>query len=224
MSTERILAWFEKRRKTKTLEEAMQQITKSIETIKDLKSAMTAFYEGRDKDVKKHLEELFLKESEIDDLRRSVLERLSEGSLPMKYREDLMLLVRRLDMMADKVKDSGRSLKILSARNIPKELRKAYVDTTEDLFRCSLALGNCLEMLGTDTSKVPECAMKVQNLETKLDERYLETKALLFKYEGKMGCATIIELKDLTEFLEQTADLCEDTSDYIRTLAAGEKS
>jgi predicted phosphate transport protein (TIGR00153 family) len=224
LSTARILSWFEKRRKNKTLKEAMQQITKSIETIKDLKSAVAAFYEGRDKDVEKHLAELFVKENEIDDLRRSVLEKLSEGSLPMKYREDLMLLVRRLDMMADRVKDSGRSLKILRARNIPKELKKAYVDTTEDLFNCSVALGSCLEMLGTDTSKVPEYAKKVQDLETKLDERYLQSKSLLFKYEERMGCATIIELKDLTEFLEQTADLCEDTSDYIRTLAAGERS
>lgn len=223
MSANSILAWFEKRRKTKTLETARDQITKSIETIEDLKKAMVAFYEGRKDDAAKFLDDLFLKENEIDNLRRSVFEKLSKGSLPMKYREDLMLLVRRLDMIADRVKDAARSIKVLLGQKIPKEITKAFLETTKILFECSVALGNCLEMLGTDPYKVSDCANKVEELETRLDEEYLKTKTLFFKYNKEVGCATILELKDLAEFLEQAADLCEDTSDYIRTLAAGEE-
>lgn len=223
MSTKRILAWFEKRRKTNTLEKAHDQITKSIDTIKDLKLAMVAYNAGKKKEVLKHLDALFVKEDEIDDLRREVFEELSKGSLPIKYREDLMLLVRRLDMMADRVKDSGRSLKtLLDQDNVPKEIMNALVKTTDNLYKCVNELGMCLEMLGTDPSKVNDYARKVEEIETELDDQYLKTKALFFKYDKKVGCATIMELKDLAEFLEQAADLCEDTSDYIRTLAAGE--
>lgn len=223
MSASSILAWFEKRRKTKTLETARDQITKSIETIEDLKKAMVAFSEGRKDDAAKSLDELFSKEDEIDDLRRSVFEELSKGSLPMKYREDLMLLVRRLDMMADRVKDAARSIKVLLGQKIPEEITKAFLKTTKTLFECSVALGSCLEMLDVDPSKVNDCAMKVEELETRLDEEYLKNKSLFFKYDKEVGCATILELKDLAEYLEQAADLCEDTSDYIRTLAAGEE-
>ena len=222
MSANSILAWFEKRRKTKTLETARLQITKSIETIEDLKKAVVAFHEGRSKDATKSLDELFSKENEIDELRRSVFEDLSKGSLPVKYREDLMLLVRRLDMMADRVKDSARSIKVLLGQKIPKEMTKAFVEITKTLFECSVALGKCLEMLGIDPSEVKNRARKVEELETQLDEEYLKTKSLLFKYDKQVGCATIVELKDLADSLEQAADLCEDTSDYIRTLAAGE--
>ena len=223
MSANRILAWFEKRRKTKTLETARDQITKSIETIEDLKKAMVAFSEGKIETADKSLDELFSKEKEIDELRRSVFEELSKGSLPVKYREDLMLLVGRLDMMADRVKDAARSLKLLLGQTIPKEISKAFVETTKTLFECSVALGHCLEMLGTDPSKVKDYAKRVEELETTLDEGYLKTKSLFFKYDKEVGCATILELKDLAEYLEQAADLCEDTSDYIRTLAAGEE-
>ena len=222
MSANSILAWFEKRRKTKTLETARLQITKSIETIEDLKKAIIAFYEGRLEDAGRSLDGLFLKENEIDELRRSVFEDLSKGSLPMKYREDLMLLVRRLDMMADRVKDSARSIKVLLGQKIPREITKAFVDITKTLFECSVALGKCLEMLGVDPSEVKNRARKVEEFETQLDEEYLKTKSLLFKYDKEVGCATIAELKDLADSLEQAADLCEDTSDYIRTLAAGE--
>jgi len=223
LSASSILAWFEKRRKTKTLETARLQITKSIETIEDLKKAIIAFHEGRLEDAGRSLDGLFLKENEIDELRRSVFEDLSKGSLPMKYREDLMLLVRRLDMMADRVKDSARSIKVLLGQKIPKEITKAFVDIAKTLFECSVALGKCLEMLGVDPSEVKNCAEKVEEFETQLDEGYLKTKSFLFKYDKEVGCATIAELRDLAEFLEEAADLCEDTSDYIRTLAAGEE-
>lgn len=215
--------WFEKRRKTKTLETARNQITKSIETIKDLNTAMEAFSDGRKEDVTKALNGLFLKEVEIDELRRSVFEELSKGSLPVKYREDLMLLVRRLDMMADRVKDSARSLRVLMGQRIPKEITAALVNSTEYLLDCSAALGMCLEALGTDISKVNGCSRKVEEAEAKLDEEYLKIKSLFLKYDREVGCALILELKDLAESLEEAADLCEDTSDYIRTLAAGEE-
>ena len=135
MSANSILAWFEKRRKTKTLETARLQITKSIETIEDLKKAMVAFHDSRSEDAVKSLDGLFLKENDIDELRRSVFEDLSKGSLPVKYREDLMLLVRRLDMMADRVKDSARSIKVLLGQRIPKEITKAFVEVTKTFVR-----------------------------------------------------------------------------------------
>lgn len=224
LSVREILGWFEKRRKTKTLKTARDQITKSIETIDDLKKAILAFSEGEKDEAAKSLDELFSKEDEIDDLRRSVFEELSKGSLPVKYREDLMSLVRRLDMMADRVKDAARSTKVLLGQKIPKEIMEALVRTVEVLFECSAALGDCLEILGVDPSRVNDCAKKVEEFETRLDEEYLKTKYLFFKYDKEVSCATILELKALADSLEQTADLCEDTSDYIRTLAAGEES
>jgi len=46
MSTSSILAWFEKRRKTKTLETAKNQITKSIET--GLEQGHGGFFRGKE--------------------------------------------------------------------------------------------------------------------------------------------------------------------------------
>ena len=112
-----LLSWFEKRRKSKTLGLAQQQITKAIDTVTQLQRAIGAFSKGDMIKTNRFLENLFLQEVEVDNLRRSVFKELTKGSLPLKYREDLMSLIRRLDRLADYIKDSARSVKILMNMN-----------------------------------------------------------------------------------------------------------
>jgi uncharacterized protein Yka (UPF0111/DUF47 family) len=51
-----------------------------------------------------------------------------------------------------------------------------------------------------------------------VDEEYLKVKALFLKYTDEVDVATLVVLKDLLECLEQLADTCADTADYIRVL------
>ena len=218
-----LLGWFEKRRKTNTLQIAQRQMTKAMATVNELDKALTAFSEGKKKETEEYIEKLFLLEEEVDDLRRSVFEESTKGSLPDKYREDLMHLVKRLDVMADFVKDSGRNLKVLLESEIPKEIMDANVYISNALVECAILLSSSIEMLGVNAKKAKDFAKRVDVVEGKIDDKYLKTKSLFIKYSKKVDPATLMILKDLLEYMEQAADMCTDTADYIRLLATAEE-
>lgn len=218
-----LLSWFENRRKSKTLKLAQDQIIKAINTVTELDNALTAFSEGRHEATEKCLERLFSEEEEIDELRRSVFTELTKGDLPPKYREDLKGLVEHLDIMADYVKDSARCLKILMTTRIPKEVLDSCLRISNALVKCASALQNSIEMLGVDTSQAQELTNKVDIMEDHIDDEYFKAKILSIKYTKEIDCATLLILRDFTEFMERIADMCADTADHIRVLAIGEE-
>jgi len=197
---------------------AYREITYAIDTVTELEKAMVAASKGEAAEAKRSIERLFVIETEIDDLRRAVFEELTRGSLPPKDREDIMHLVKRLDVMADHVKDSGRSLLLLSEASMPKDVWNELVEITKDLVEESATLRRSIEKLGSDPVEVRALAQKVDQAETRIDEHYLKTKELFLKHGREMDAATLIVLRDLLQSLEEVADSCDDTADYVRIL------
>jgi predicted phosphate transport protein (TIGR00153 family) len=200
---------------------AQKQITMAIRTVTELKEIIIAFPEGKSTEMEKRIEKLFLNHVEIDDLRRLVFGALSKRGLPSKYREDLMHIVKRLDVMADHVKDSARNIKILMGTKVPKEIWDTNVRIAEALVKGSVLLGTAIEMLGINPPQAVEFSKKVDEQESIVDEEYLKARTLLLKYDKKLGIATLLILNDLVKCMENIADTCADTADYIRVLAIG---
>jgi len=210
--------WFAERRKSKVLDMAYRQMTLAIDTVTELEKAMVAASKRETAEAKKSIERLFVVETEIDDLRRAVFEELTRGSLPPKDREDIMHLVKRLDVMADHVKDSGRSLMLLLEATMPKDVWSELVEIAKDLVEESTSLRRSIEKLGADPVEVRALAQKVDEAETRIDEHYMKTKELLLKHGREMDAATLLILRDLLQSLEEVADSCDDTADYVRIL------
>ena len=200
---------------------AQKQITTAIRTVTELKEIITAFPEGKSTEMEERIETLFLNEVEIDELRRLVFKELSKQALPSKYREDLLHIVKRLDVMADHVKDSARNIRILLGTKVPKEIWDTIVRIAETLVNASVLLGTAIEMLAINPPQATEFSKKVDEQESIVDDEYLKAKALLLKYDKELGVATLLILKDLLECMERIADTCADTADYIRVLAIG---
>ena len=210
--------WFAERRKSKVLDMAYQQITKAIMTVSDLEKAMIAASKKETDEAKKSIQRLFEVETEIDDLRRTVFEEVTRGSLPPKDREDIMHLVKRLDVMADHVKDAGRSLLLLAETEMPRDIWDQLVEIAKDLVTESTSLRASIEKLGADPAEVRRLAQKVDEMETRIDERYLKTRQLIIKHGREMDAGTLLILKDLLQSMEEVADSCDDTADYVRIL------
>ena len=64
----RSYAWFEKRRRTKALDLAQEQITKAIDTVTLLDQAMHSISEGKTKEAVQRIQNLFKTEEEVDVL------------------------------------------------------------------------------------------------------------------------------------------------------------
>lgn len=65
--------------------------------------------------------------------------------------------------------------------------------------------------------------MKVDEVEKKVDEKYLEIKGLLLKSDKSVTPSSLL-LKDLVESMEQVADSCDDMADYVRILTITKKT
>jgi len=199
-------------------------MTLAIDTVKELEKSVNAALNGNKEEAKSSFQRLSLVEHEIDELRRTVFEELTRGSLPFKDREDIMHLVKRLDVMADHVKDSGRSVIVLLEAKVVREIWEQFVEIAKDLVACSTTLRKALDMLGTNPSEARELSKKVDEIESMVDEKYLKTKALLLKHADRMDSATLMLLRDLLESMEHVADSCDDTADYIRILTVARET
>ena len=215
--------WFEKRRKSKVLEIAHRQMTVALDTVNDLERALKAVLANDRDAAKTTIERLFLVEEEIDELRRTVFEELTRGSLSPKDREDIMNLVKNLDRVADRVKDSARNVLVLLDADVPKEVWKAFTDMASSISKTAAVLRESLRNLGADNSKARAMSEKVEDEENKVDQKYLDIKSLLLRYGEKVNPGALLILKDLLDSMEEAADRCADTGDYIRVLTVSFK-
>ena len=210
--------WFVQRRKSKVLELADRQLTLAVDTVTELEDAIVAVTKKNLDDAKRYIEKLFITEEEIDNLRRTIFEESTRGSLPLNDREDLMHLVKRLDVMADHVKDSGRHVLLLMQVNIPIELWNAFAEMAKDLVECAKALRASIEKLGSDPAEARNLSQKVDAVEKRVDEKNLHIKRLLLKSDKDVAPSALFILKDLLDSMEEVADSCDDTADYVRVL------
>jgi predicted phosphate transport protein (TIGR00153 family) len=198
--------WFEQRRKTRGLELAHDQITKAFDTVTWLHKATKSFAENNVKESQKYIENLYKAEEEVDLLRTDVFMELSKGAaLVADYREDLLHLVKRLDTLADHTKDAARCIEMLGDAEIPQELSQKTVFMTGKLVEIAQALRGSIEKISSNP-----------NVE------YLKAKSLFVKYGANINCGAMVIFDDLVEFIEQAADMCADTADYIIVLSSRE--
>jgi len=199
-------------------------MTLAIDTVIELENAINSALNSDKEKAIASFDKLSRIEHEIDELRRIVMEELTRGNLQSKDREDIMHLVKRLDQMADHVKDASRAVILLLEAEVPKEMWKQFAKTAKDLVECATTLRKAIENLGTNPAKAMELAKQIDKIESKVDEKYLKSKALLLKYSKETDAATIMLLKDLIEEMEHVADSCDDTADYVRILTVSREA
>jgi len=215
--------WFESRRRTKGLELAHEQIIKAFDTVTWLHKATKSFSEKNLNDAKKYVANLYLAEEEVDKLRTDTFFELSKGAaLISDYREDLLHVVKRLDTLADYSKDAARCLEILMEAEIPSELCQKIVYMTSKLVDTAQMLRSSIEKVSSNPSESAKDAKQVGDLENDIDAEYLRTKSLFVKYGTTMNCGAMVIFDNLIEFIEQAADMCADTADYILVLSSRE--
>jgi predicted phosphate transport protein (TIGR00153 family) len=217
----RSYGWFERRRKTKALELAYEQIRKAFDTVTWLNKAMTSYSQRNFEQAKKCVENLYADEEEVDKLRTEVFTELSKGAaLVADYREDLLHLVKRLDTLADHSKDAARCIEMLGETEIPEELTQKTVLMTSKLVKTAQTLQISIEKISSNPLDAIAHAKKVGEIEHDLDVEYLKAKTLFVKYGVKINCGAMVIFDDLIEFIEHAADMCADTADYIIVLSS----
>jgi predicted phosphate transport protein (TIGR00153 family) len=213
--------WFVNRHRTRGLELAHDQVTSAFDTVAWLQKATHCFSARNLQQTKQYIENLYKSEEGVDQLRSEVFMELSKGTaLLSDCREDLLHLVKRADTLADYTKDAARCLELLLETDIPQELRDKTVLMSEKLAEMVNILRDSVEKISSNSTEAIKGAKKVGEIEHVVDSEYLITKSLFLKYGTKMNSGAIVIFDDLIEFIEQAADMCADTADYIDVLSS----
>lgn len=212
-----LLKWFEKRRETKAIVTMQKHLATTISAVEDLERAVKAAVSGNEKEEKAAIDRVTSAEKEADRLRRVFMTELAQGELPPTDREDLMHLMKRVDMIADWSRESTRILDATPIQDVPETLKKVAVQMVEGVRDCVAALRKTINSMMEKPEDALKAADEVERLEEKVDDIFEEARRLLTKEEKfKVGVAILIN--ELFEAIEQAADACEDACDQVRVI------
>jgi uncharacterized protein Yka (UPF0111/DUF47 family) len=142
----------------------------------------------------------------------------------------LTIAHRQMTLAIDTVSELERALaafaKILvdAGETLPQEVVDEFVTIGTALRKEAMAMGHCIEMIGVDPAKVRDAARNVDFFEAEIDDRYVFIKMRLVQHSKTMSAALLVAVWDLVDYIERAADVCVQTADYLRTLAAAEST
>ena len=211
------MKWFEKRRESKAMMSMQRHLALTITAVEDLERAVKASVDLNEKEARAAIERVTSAEREADKLRRTVMTELAAGELPATDREDLMHLMKRVDMVADWSRESTRVLSGISMKDVPESLREAAVKMAEAVRECAKALRKAISRMTDKPEEAMQAADEVERLEENVDELFEKSRQLLGK-ELNLSVGPAILINELYEAIEMVADCCEDACDQIRVI------
>jgi predicted phosphate transport protein (TIGR00153 family) len=212
-----LIKWFEKRRETKALETIQHHLALTTGIVEDLEKAIVAAIEKDEKEMRRCIERVTSSEREADALRRRVMDEISKGELAPTDREDLMDLVKRVDMVADWSRESTRILGAVPMEQVPDSIKTAIIEMVKSTRECAFSAQKCVNKMMTKPEEALQAADMVERAEEKVDDLHEKARILIGKEDlPRAGVAVLIS--ELFEAIEQIADSCEDVSDEVRII------
>jgi hypothetical protein len=194
-----------------------QHLAMTVSIVEDLERAVKAWVKNDEKELKVCVERISKAEKEADNLRREVMNELARGELPAADREDLMHLMKRVDMVADWSQESTRIIRVLPIMEVPDALRKACLEMVEGDKECVFALRKSISRIAEKPEEALKAADEVERQEEVVDDLHEKARALLAK-EAIRSAGVAVLISQLLEAFEMVADWCEDTCDQVRVI------
>jgi predicted phosphate transport protein (TIGR00153 family) len=212
-----LIKWFAKRKETKALMTVQRHLALTTSIVEDLEKAVRASIKGDKKEMERCIQRVASSEKEADGLRRNVMDEISTGELSPTDREDLMNLVKKVDMVADWSRESTRILGAIPMDNVPVSIREESIEMVVNVKECAVSLQKCVNSIMTKPEEALKAADAVERQEEKVDDIHEKARILLGKEDiQKAGVAVLIG--QLFEAIEMIADSCEDACDQVRVI------
>ena len=212
-----LVKWFEKRRETKTLTTVQRHLALTMGIVEDLDKAIAAAIKNEEKEMRRCIERVASSEKEADTLRRKVMDEISKGELSATDREDLMGLVKRVDMVADWSRESTRILGAIPMKEVPESIKDEITIMVNSVKECASSLQKCVNKMMTKPEEALQAADAVEREEEKVDDIHEKARILIGREDlPRAGVAVLIS--QLFEAIEMIADSCEDACDQIRII------
>lgn len=213
-----VFGWLGQQEQRKALTEAKDHIEKVRQVVYLLRDLIHAFVKPEEDKIMPLYEKVEQEEHEADIVRRSLLNRLSEGLFLPPDREDLVHFVERMDDIADYACASARLL-ILVEGEVPLPLRESLSEEADLLVEAVDKLREAIHQLyrGNMREALEHCT-QVEEIEEAADKQKAKLLRHIFR-ELELEPKMLVLMRDLVDALENTADMTEDTADQIRIIA-----
>lgn len=212
-----LVRWFEKRRETKALATVQRHLALTTGIVEDLEKAISAAIKNDGKEMQKCIDRVAGGEREADALRRKVMDEISKGELSPEDREDLMELVKRVDMVADWSRESTRVLGAIPMDDVPKSIKDELMVMIASVKGCVSSLQRCVDKMMTKPEEALQAADAVEREEEKVDDVHEKARKLIGR-EDMPRAGVVVLISQLFEATEMIADACEDAGDQVRII------
>ncbi len=212
-----LVKWFEMRRETRALATVQRHLAITTGIVEDLEKAIMAAIAKDEKEMRRCIERVSISEREADNLRRKVMDEISKGELSPMDREDLLDLVKKVDMVADWSRESTRILGAILMEQVPMSLKDEMLEMVRGSKQCATSLQKCVNKMMTKPEEALQAADSIEREEEKVDDTHEKTRILIGKEDlPRAGVAVLIN--ELFETIEMIADSCEDACDQVRII------
>jgi len=121
-----LIKWFEKRKEKEVLANVQRHLALTISIVEDLEKAIETAVKNDLKEMQASIGRVTAGESEADSIRRRVMDEVSAGELSPTDREDLMGLIKKVDMIADWSRESTRVLNAIQMQRSRSNQRRIH--------------------------------------------------------------------------------------------------
>src|SRR5579864_9733893 len=146
-----------------------------------------------------------------DEVIHEIYTRLNQTFITPLDPEDIHSLSSHLDDVLDGIEDAAYRMVAYRVEPIPQMM----VELCKIVYSCAQTLEQAFEALGTKRPVLPHC-IEVNRLEEVADNLGRDAVGDLFRNES--DTITLLKLKEIYEFLEQTTDNCEDVADALQNV------
>jgi len=150
-------------------------------------------------------------EHQGDDLIHDIFTRLNSTFITPLDPEDIHSLSTRLDDVLDGIEDAVYRMVAYHVSPIPQGM----VSLCEMIYASSRALKKAFEALDKKTEVMEHC-IEINRIENEADHLYRGLVTELF--EKEKDCITLLKVKEVYEFLEDTTDRYEDVADVLQNV------
>jgi len=147
-----------------------------------------------------------------DEVIHEIYTRLNQTFITPLDPEDIHSLSSHLDDVLDGIEDAAYRMVAYRVEPIPHMV----VEVCKIVYSCAQALEEAFQALSAKKPVLPYC-IEVNRLEEVADQLVRDAVSELFRSESDP--ITLLKLKEIYEFLEQTTDNCEDVADALQNVA-----
>src|SRR6266404_3117333 len=150
-------------------------------------------------------------EHQGDEVIHKIFTKLNQTFITPLDPEDIHSLSTALDNVLDGIEDAAHRMVAYRVSPIPLGM----VQLCEMIYTCSRALKKAFEALDKKKEVMEHC-IEINRIENEADHLVRGLVSELF--EKEKDCITLIKVKEIYEFLEDTTDRCEDVADVLQNV------